>query len=92
MRSAPYHTSSNGEAENCVRTFKTTMETFQKGSLNQKLSAFLLSHRTTPRHTTKVTPAELFLGHRVRTRLDLLKPSLSNTICLRIRHNIDKLK
>jgi transposase InsO family protein len=49
--SAPYHPSSNGEAERAVRTFKTAMKTMkeEKGTLSEKIARFLLKHRTTPR-------------------------------------------
>ena len=48
------------------------------GNLNQKMAAFLLSYRSTPHSTTKCTPAELFLGRQLRTRLTLLRPDLRN--------------
>ena len=40
-------------------------------SIMQSLARFLFSYRTTPNSTTGQTPAELFLNHRLRTRLDL---------------------
>ncbi|RWS19555.1 uncharacterized protein B4U80_08639 [Leptotrombidium deliense] len=39
------------------------------------LPLFLLTYRNTPHSTTGKTPAELFLGRSLRSRLDLLKPS-----------------
>ena len=82
IRSAPYHPSSNGEAERAVRTFKTAMKTMssEPGTINQKLARFLLSYRASPHSTTQVSPAELFLGRRIRTRLDVLRPNLGNKI------------
>ncbi|XP_053395713.1 uncharacterized protein K02A2.6-like [Mercenaria mercenaria] len=82
IRSAAYHPSSNGEAERAVRTFKTALKTMssEPGTVNQKVSRFLLSYRSTPHSTTQVSPAELFLGRRVRTRLDIMRPDLSNKI------------
>ena len=80
--SAPYNPQSNGQAEAGVKSFKQTLKCRLKepGSLNLKLASLLLSYRTTPHSTTKRTPAELFLGRRIRSRLDLLKPSLENRI------------
>jgi len=51
LLSAPYHPSSNGEAERAVRTFKTAMKTMkeEKGTLSEKIARFLLKHHTTPR-------------------------------------------
>ena len=67
--SVPYHPSSNGEAERAVRTFKTAMKTMkeEKGTLSEKIARFLLKHHTTPHTSTKRTPAELFVGRRLRT-------------------------
>ncbi|XP_022808256.1 uncharacterized protein K02A2.6-like [Stylophora pistillata] len=45
-------------------------------SLNIKLARFLLTYRITPHSTTGEPPSQLFLGRRLRTRLDLLKPDL----------------
>ena len=78
--SAPYHPSSNGEAERAVRTFKQAMKTMkdEKGTLHEKIARFLLSYRTTPQSTTKRSPSELFVGRRLRTRLDILRPNLED--------------
>ena len=46
-------------------------------SLNVKLAKFLLAYRNAPHTTTGEPPSQLFLGKRLRTRLDLLKPDLS---------------
>ena len=81
IKSAPYHPASNGEAERAVRMFKTTMKKL-KGTLNQRLVTFLLYYRSTPHSTTQKTPAELFLGRRLRTRLDCLKPDMERAIAM----------
>ena len=44
------------------------------------LARFLFSYRTTPNSTTGQTPAELFLNHRLRTRLDLMRPELGRKV------------
>ncbi|CAC5368187.1 unnamed protein product [Mytilus coruscus] len=49
----------------------------ESGTLSEKLCRFLLGYRTTPHSTTKRTPAELFVGRRLRTRLDTLKPNIN---------------
>ena len=48
--------------------------------MQTKLSQFLLSYRTTPNSTTRLTPSELFLKRRIRTRLDLLKPQVATWV------------
>ncbi len=76
IRCSPYHPSSNGAAERFVQTFKQVMKTGSEStpSLTQRLSNFLLTYRSTPHATTNAPPCELFLGRRVRTRFDLLRP------------------
>ena len=77
--SSPYHPASNGEAERAVRTFKDAMKVRknEQGSTAEKLARFLLGYRTTPHTATGCTPAEILMGRRLRTRLDLLHPDLS---------------
>ncbi|XP_060073916.1 uncharacterized protein K02A2.6-like [Ylistrum balloti] len=91
-KSAPYHPSSNGEAERAVRTCKTGMKNLEdeERTLNQKLTSFLLSYRTTPHTLTKVTPAELFMGRKLRTRLDIIRPNLKQSVQLRNQQHVKK--
>ena len=78
ITSAPYHPATNGLAERCVQSFKNAMKSeTEVKSLNIKLARFLLAYRNTPHSTTGEPPSQLFLGRRLRTRLDLLKPDLS---------------
>ena len=76
IRCAPYHPASNGAAERLVQTFKKVMKAWVTTTRHdeQVLSNFLLSYRITPHSTTGVSPCELFVGHRLRMRLDLLLP------------------
>ena len=80
---APYHPSSNGSVERLVQTFKRSLQTSAKDgySLNHRIANFLLSYRTTPHTTTGVTPASLFVGRELRTKLDLLKPDINRRVC-----------
>lgn len=45
-------------------------------SLNKRLANFLLTCRKTSHTTTGETPAKLFMGRELRTRLTRLKPSV----------------
>ena len=84
MRSAPYHPSSNGLAEQAVQTVKEGVKKM-KGPLELKLSRFLFKYRVTPQTTTGVAPAELLMGRRLRKHLDLLYPSVRDRVRQRQR-------
>ena len=81
IRSAPYHPSTNGLAERFVQTFKHALKS-SRGStqVQQRLDTFLLTYRNTPHATTKETPAMLFIGRRLRSRLDFLKPTVAEVV------------
>ena len=76
----PYHPQSNGMAECCVRIFKSGMQKIKNGSLEDRLAKLLFSYRTTPHSTTGVTPGEMMFGHKLRTRFDLLRPTVSDRV------------
>ena len=72
-RSAPYHPSTNGEAECFVQSFKTGMKTATDVQIT--LCNFLMHYRLSPHAVTGKTPAKMLLGGNIRTRLDLLHPT-----------------
>lgn len=81
-RTAPYHPASNGAAENAVRTFKNKFKLLVKSKMQRQeaLCKYLFSYRTTPHCTTGCTPAELQLGRKLRTRLNVIQPSLRDKV------------
>lgn len=76
VRTAPYHPASNGLAERAVETLKDGLKKMTGVSLETKLSRFSFQYRITPHSTTGVSPAELLLGRRPKSHLDLLRPDV----------------
>ena len=80
----PYHASSNGAAERAVQVVKAGLVKHvienKRGTPSQRLAHYLLMYRVTPHSTTGVSPSELFMKRKLRTRFSLLKPDLSNHV------------
>ena len=81
LTSAPYHPASNGLAERAVQTLKNALKKGTDGvSLETQIARFLFRYRITPHSTTGVAPAELLIGRRPRSRLDLLHPDVTDRV------------
>ena len=80
ITSAPYHPASNGLAERAVQIVKKGLKKITKGSMRTRLAQVLFTYRLTPQTTTGVSPSELLLGRRPRSRLDLLKPHTAERV------------
>ena len=72
--SAPYHPASSGLAELFIQTLKRTLKASDKDgkTFHHRLAEFLFE---TPHATTNVSPSELFLNTKIRTRFDLMMPN-----------------
>ena len=70
IRSTPYHPSTNGLAERFVLTFKSAMKASEDDglSLHIRISRFLANYRAAPHATTGISPSELFLQRKMRTK------------------------
>ena len=81
-RVAPYHAASNGLAERMVQSFKNHMKACKgsKLSIQRRTENFLLTYQSTKHPTTGRTPASLFLGRELRTRLSLLCPNVGEKV------------
>ena len=80
IKVTPYHPASNGVAERTVRVFKEGFEKMGEGSIQTKLSQFVLSYRTTPHSTTGVPAAELLMKRKLHTQLDRLYPNVADRV------------
>ena len=76
--SPPYHPASNGQVERYVQTMKQAIKKIRYNSnvdLHTALQQFLFKQRMVMNSTTEKTPAELMIGHQLRSKLDLLSES-----------------
>ena len=82
IRTAPYHSASNGAVERLVKTFKQAMKAGEQDgfTLQHQLQNVLITYRSTPHATTGQSPASLFLGSPLRTRFDLLRPVVGERV------------
>jgi len=80
VHSPPRHPKSNGSAERLVQSFKSALQKAVEDpmasdrSMEHRVNAFLMAYRNTPHSITSLTPAEMFLSRKPRTRLSLLDP------------------
>ena len=52
----------------------------EKGTINQKVQRLVMAYRTTPHSAISCASAKLLFGRRLKTALDIIKPSLSNNM------------
>jgi transposase InsO family protein len=80
--SAAYKPSTNGEAERVVQILKSAIEQARitKQNVNVVIAKSLLVYRNAPNSTTGAAPSVLLMGRRVRTRLDLVFPSVQEHV------------
>ena len=83
IRTSSYHPSSNGLAERAVQTFKSSLKKLE-GNVKIHLFIFLARYRVTPHSTTELSPAELLMGRKLRTTLDLMHPDISRKVTTKL--------
>ena len=81
-RTAPYHPSTNGEAERFVQTLKNFLHIASPNSceLESSLQGFLLTYRTTPHSVTNISPSELLYGRVIRNTLEIVRPVIEENV------------
>ncbi|XP_011883552.1 PREDICTED: uncharacterized protein K02A2.6-like [Vollenhovia emeryi] len=90
---APYHPSTNGQAERFVQTVKSSLRKIltdprNRGlSLDDALRTFLVQYRITPHCVTGVAPAERMFKHQMRSRFTV---NLSKEPKIVTSVNVDK--
>lgn len=82
--SAPYHPSSNGQAERSVQTIKNYLHCMcgETGDINLKIARLLMQLRKVP-NQEGMSPYMLMLGRDARTRLDTIMKPKTNIIAER---------
>ncbi|KAI5747679.1 hypothetical protein M8J77_017390 [Diaphorina citri] len=71
--SPPYYPQCNGQAESAVKIIKGFLK---KMPDDRKLQRFLFDYRISKHTTTNKSPAELLQNRALKTRFDLLKPTI----------------
>ncbi|XP_017886019.1 uncharacterized protein K02A2.6-like, partial [Ceratina calcarata] len=74
---APYNPSTNGQAERYVQIIKGALKKLspERSEMESSLLSILTSYRGIPHTITGKTPYELMFNRKVRTKLDLLRPT-----------------
>lgn len=89
LTTAYYQPHSNGQVERFVDTFKRSMNKIKEGKDKTLLETFLQYYRATPNRNVvnELSPAEAFLGRKLKIVLDLLKPKPSKVIIQNFKQN-----
>lgn len=80
ITSAPFKPASNGQAERAVQVFKNGLKKVTEGSLQTRVSRFLMNYRNSPQATTGNSPAFLMFGRDLRVPLSMVHPSLEQHV------------
>ncbi|KAL3179605.1 hypothetical protein MRX96_037985 [Rhipicephalus microplus] len=90
VTSAPFHPSTNGQAERMVRTTKEGLSRIIQGNWARRLADFTLQQHVTPHTTTGRSPAELLMGRKLSTMLDRLHPDRAPEKSTRLADSLSK--
>ena len=92
ITTAVYKPSTNGECKRVVQIVKSALKQARLSGENSDITfpTFLLRYRITPHTTTGQSPSMLFYGRQLRTRLDLIRPSVSDNVTQKQQKMMDK--
>ena len=79
---SPHHPASKGLAELAVQIFKRGVKKLSR-NINENISYFLLSYRSTPQTSTGDAPSMLMLNRQIRTRVDMMLPHKRNNVLVK---------
>uniref|UniRef100_A0A3B3CC70 Gypsy retrotransposon integrase-like protein 1 n=1 Tax=Oryzias melastigma TaxID=30732 RepID=A0A3B3CC70_ORYME len=90
IRTSVYHPAANGAVERFHRVLKSCIQgaILEKKSWRQTVTNFLQVYRSTPHSTTEVSPCELLLGRKMRTRLHVLLPDPQDSAVTRLADSV----
>ena len=66
--------------EKAAQTFKEGMKKMNEGSVETSVSRFLARYKITPQTLTGVSPVELLLGRKPRSRLELVYTEIGRKV------------
>ena len=78
----PFNPKNNGQAEIMVKVLKQKLATMKHKqiTLQHKIANFLMSYRNAPHVTTGERPCMLMFNRSLRTRFDIMRPSLKDIV------------
>ncbi len=78
----PYNPAMNGLAKRFIQSLKQSLKAMggEKVPLQEKIANFLLAYTNSEHAITGQSPATLFMGRSLRSRLDLLNPDVHRNV------------
>ena len=76
----PYYPASNWLAEYFIQILKQGLKKVTQGTLTTCLPKVLFNYRLTPEGTTGISSAQLLLGQRPWSKLDLVRPNTAERV------------